>query len=230
MAADTPGQRIKSRRDEIPRYWRNQQALADDVGVTRTTVSAWENDRFRPEGENLRRLSECLDRPMGWIVGQFPTAAGDAMPAGDSARLALTLIQMDENPEVWSHAMAEAGDPWRFLVDSAQRLREIKPRVWTEDDERLWSAYVRGRRAAAAVSGDRLPTAEGMIEGAKAAAEHRGRMPGEDRDRREGSARARAGTRVPWRSRRCTPQRSRRAARRVAARRRGSPRRRASPE
>ena len=68
MAAETVGQRIAARRREIPKYARDQGRLAEDVGVARGTISAWENDRFVPEGTNLQRLAECLSVSRGWIL------------------------------------------------------------------------------------------------------------------------------------------------------------------
>lgn len=69
----TPGERIRQRRLEVPKYRRSQGALAADVGVTRTTVSAWETDKFTPEGGNLRRLAECLGVSGEWIVQGDPS-------------------------------------------------------------------------------------------------------------------------------------------------------------
>lgn len=93
--ADTPGRRIKQRREEIPRYRKSQDALARDVGVTRTTVSDWERDEYAPEGANLENLARCLERSPEWILseGGDPRAL-EAVDAG--ADLAPTFYEVRE--------------------------------------------------------------------------------------------------------------------------------------
>ena len=68
MGNETVGGRIAARRREVPRYAKSQERLAKDVGVARGTVSAWETDRFIPEGQKLARLAECLGVSRGWIL------------------------------------------------------------------------------------------------------------------------------------------------------------------
>lgn len=64
----TTGERIAWARRRLPKFKKDQTALADCVGVTRQSVSAWENNRQRPEGENLTRLAECLEVPERWLT------------------------------------------------------------------------------------------------------------------------------------------------------------------
>lgn len=91
---DTPGARIKERRQEIPKYARGQAALAEDVGVARGTVSAWENDRFEPEGENLRRLAELLGVTVGWILDGGVPPARELGRRPDSAGMSAGFLRL----------------------------------------------------------------------------------------------------------------------------------------
>lgn len=64
MAADSIGTRIKKRRQALG--FRSQQALADRIGVNRTTVSDWESDRYFPgrfQGALEAVLGIRLDEP-----------------------------------------------------------------------------------------------------------------------------------------------------------------------
>jgi transcriptional regulator with XRE-family HTH domain len=63
----TRGQRIAARRAEIPRYRRNQLALARDVGVSRTTLSDWERDAVVPSAEHVTKLARALGVSVEWI-------------------------------------------------------------------------------------------------------------------------------------------------------------------
>jgi DNA-binding XRE family transcriptional regulator len=85
--ASTIGWRIKTRRHEITRYRGDQGQLARDVGVSRTSVSAWENDLFKPTWWHLQRLAECLGVSMDWIMEGAPSPVGhvtESSPIGDS--------------------------------------------------------------------------------------------------------------------------------------------------
>lgn len=40
----------------------SQQRLADELGVSRVTVTRWENGAFRPRGDTARRYAELIAR------------------------------------------------------------------------------------------------------------------------------------------------------------------------
>lgn len=72
-----PADRIARRRREIPRYKRDQEALADDVGVSRQQVSRWENGDSLPTAENLTALAQALGVTPDWILyGDRQTGRG----------------------------------------------------------------------------------------------------------------------------------------------------------
>ncbi len=45
-----------------------QRRLADAIGTTITTVSAWENGRSKPRFEDLSPLSHCLFVSLDWLI------------------------------------------------------------------------------------------------------------------------------------------------------------------
>ena len=66
---------------------RSQQWLADEVGVTQSSVSEWETIKTDPATENLKRIAKVLDVDFEWLAtgrGEMvsthsrPKAAGTA--------------------------------------------------------------------------------------------------------------------------------------------------------
>lgn len=53
-----------------------QQELSERVGVARTTVVAWENGLFEPEGENLIKLAKSLNVSVGNLLGETEIQTG----------------------------------------------------------------------------------------------------------------------------------------------------------
>jgi transcriptional regulator with XRE-family HTH domain len=81
--------------------------LADDVGVARTTVSAWENDHFAPEGPNLERLADCLGVTMDWIVRGAEEPVDDAPTSLDAGPIWERGGTFDEALRILGHLRAE---------------------------------------------------------------------------------------------------------------------------
>ena len=66
------GQRIAELRRQEGRRRRvrlTQRQLADELGVHKGTVAAWEGDTQKPEGENLIKLAEALSTSPDHILG-----------------------------------------------------------------------------------------------------------------------------------------------------------------
>lgn len=63
--AETMGSRISLRRKELGI---GQSALADEVGVNRSQVSLWENNRAVPRGTNLLGLARALKQTPDWVL------------------------------------------------------------------------------------------------------------------------------------------------------------------
>ena len=59
------GNRIKSARAARKR---SQQWLADEVGVTQSSVSEWETIKTDPATENLKRIAKVLDVDFEWLA------------------------------------------------------------------------------------------------------------------------------------------------------------------
>lgn len=57
------GKRIKQRRKEMG--FKTQQSLADALGVSHVTVSGWERDEFKPDGDKLIALMILLNDDFG---------------------------------------------------------------------------------------------------------------------------------------------------------------------
>ena len=49
---------------------RTASEVADKVGVTPTTLSAWRNGRRQPKTDQLHRLCEVLDVSSDWLLGR----------------------------------------------------------------------------------------------------------------------------------------------------------------
>jgi transcriptional regulator with XRE-family HTH domain len=70
-----PGRAEQDQRERVGTniYWLrmreglNQQELADDIGVDRTMISAWERARRLPSPQNLERLAERFGKEPGWF-------------------------------------------------------------------------------------------------------------------------------------------------------------------
>ena len=57
--------------------------LASEVGVTRSAVGHWANDRRQPDVDDLRALAKALDVDVAWLAfeqGDAPVAAPIAAP------------------------------------------------------------------------------------------------------------------------------------------------------
>lgn len=48
----------------------SQEYLAELVGVSRQTISQWENDKFQPNNDNINTLCQVLDVPREEFVGE----------------------------------------------------------------------------------------------------------------------------------------------------------------
>jgi len=74
----TPGSRIKLTRC---RLGLSLQQLADRVGVTRTSLENWENDRSEPRGVKVMKLAGVLQVSMIWLLTGESPPSSDHQPA-----------------------------------------------------------------------------------------------------------------------------------------------------
>ncbi len=56
----------------------NQRELADKIGVSRQSVSQWEQGAKNPDGSTIARLSEILEQPLSFFAGPRPTPFGQS--------------------------------------------------------------------------------------------------------------------------------------------------------
>ena len=69
MPRSVPPNRVKELRE---RAGMQQKEVAIAVGITRPTVSEWENQKKNPSGERLERLVEIFGVPKSVILGYEP--------------------------------------------------------------------------------------------------------------------------------------------------------------
>ena len=62
------GEKIKAKRRELNL---SQEDLADKLGVTRQTISKWENDKATPTMTNLKELSEIFEIDITYFIGNL---------------------------------------------------------------------------------------------------------------------------------------------------------------
>ena len=74
MSQLTLGQRIASRRKQINM---SQEALAEQLGVSRQAVSKWESDSTIPEIDKLIALGKLFGVSIGWILGVEAETSAD---------------------------------------------------------------------------------------------------------------------------------------------------------
>ena len=92
----TMGERIKALRKE---YGMTQLALANALGITKGTVSTWENNSRTPGFETLSKLSDIFQRSIEYIMGKSDDATP---PVRDE--LALSQVEDDLTEYVLKYA------------------------------------------------------------------------------------------------------------------------------
>jgi len=89
---DTFGSRLKSVRKELG--FKSQGELGKAIGVSHVTISAWERDEYRPDGDNLYALLEVIKVRKKWLSDG----------KGDKSILLLTRENISEqNAEYLGH-------------------------------------------------------------------------------------------------------------------------------
>ena len=89
----TIGQRIAQKRKE---RGLSQEALGDQLGVSRQSIYKWESDTALPEIDKLIVLSRLFGVSVGWLLGveEQPEPAGeDAGPEGELTETQLKMVE-----------------------------------------------------------------------------------------------------------------------------------------
>ena len=112
----TIGQRIAQKRKELAL---SQEALGDQLGVSRQSIYKWESDTALPEIDKLIALSRLYGVSVGWLLGveDLPEPSGEA--AGTEAALTEQQLRMVE--EIASRYIAAQPKPrkrrrWPFVA------------------------------------------------------------------------------------------------------------------
>lgn len=82
----TVGQRIAQKRKELSL---SQEALGEQLGVSRQAIYKWESDATLPEIEKLVALSRIFSVPVGWLLG-----VEESVPEIGSGELTEAQLQM----------------------------------------------------------------------------------------------------------------------------------------
>ena len=85
----TIGQRIAHQRKELGL---SQEALGDQLGVSRQSIYKWESDSALPEIDKLIALSRLFGVSVGWLLG----VEDPPEPAGPDGELTETQLKMVE--------------------------------------------------------------------------------------------------------------------------------------
>lgn len=88
----TVGQRIAQKRKELGL---SQEALGEQLGVSRQAIYKWESDASLPEIEKLVALSRIFSVPVGWLLGveEESTPDGSAPGSGELTETQLNMVQ-----------------------------------------------------------------------------------------------------------------------------------------
>lgn len=112
----TIGQRIAQKRKELAL---SQEALGDQLGVSRQSIYKWESDTALPEIDKLIALSRLYGVSVGWLLGveDLPEPPGEA--AGTETALTEQQLRMVE--EIASRYIAAQPKPrkrrrWPFVA------------------------------------------------------------------------------------------------------------------
>ena len=98
---------IKSLRDNCDM---SQQDVADKVGVSRVTVTKWENGQTEPRGENAVKLASLFGVSVAQLLGyDFDSLPRGAMPITSSEEAMVPMLELGS---------IHAGDPKEAIEDA----------------------------------------------------------------------------------------------------------------
>lgn len=86
----TVGQRIAQKRKELGL---SQEALGEQLGVSRQSIYKWESDTVLPEVEKLIALSRIFSVSVGWLLGEEDAETGEEGPAPELTDTQLAMVR-----------------------------------------------------------------------------------------------------------------------------------------
>lgn len=112
----TVGQRIALKRKELGL---SQEALGEQLGVSRQSIYKWESDTVLPEVEKLIALSQLFSVSVGWLLGVEEDAQPEPSPELTPEQLAMVkeiveqyLAALPEQPTAPSGPSPRRKWPW----------------------------------------------------------------------------------------------------------------------
>lgn len=95
-----------------------QEQLGFAIGVTKSSISAWENERETPSFHLLPRLSSALHRSLDELLVGTPSSAEQAASKGDASqpprdeKERVLLMRFRQMPARRRTALLELMEPW----------------------------------------------------------------------------------------------------------------------
>lgn len=122
-AQTTTGSRIELARDQLGL---SLPQVARRIGVKRSTLENWENDRSAPRADKLVKLSGLLQVPLIWLLtGDTPKGAERSPIAPETAKIAQKL----------ERALAMQQDLAALLIDVSADVARLQREL--DEDEGL---------------------------------------------------------------------------------------------
>ncbi len=90
VPAMTVGQRIAQKRKELGL---SQEALGEQLGVSRQSIYKWESDTVLPEVEKLIALSRLFSVSVGWLLGEEDAETGEEGLAPELTDTQLAMVK-----------------------------------------------------------------------------------------------------------------------------------------
>lgn len=142
----TLGERIAEKRKE---NGLSQEALGEELGVSRQSVYKWESGSTLPEIDKLIAMSRLFGVTTGWLLGVEELAqaeAGEAAPPPDSGGPELTEAQLKMVEEIVDRYLAARQPPkrrrWPWAVSAAAGLALLLSLASLRSDiQNIRSAY-----------------------------------------------------------------------------------------
>lgn len=109
--ATTFGSRLKELRTE---FGIRQEDLADQMGVTKGTVSKWERDIRKPDFGMMERLSDLFQVKLGYLMGE--DVAREVIQPTDEELCEWVMSDDDVTLTNFAARMAQLSDETRSIV------------------------------------------------------------------------------------------------------------------
>jgi transcriptional regulator with XRE-family HTH domain len=146
MSRDRPdffelGERIRAARK---RKGLKQQQLADEIGVSRQTLSKYENGRRRPEPDQIDQIASATDVDADWITPPDPTVANQALSDQEPEDVFSLSVYTDVRPAAGNGNIIYEVDELEplELMQSKRRFKDLLG-FWPPDD--LRGTYIQGQ-------------------------------------------------------------------------------------